>query len=71
MLGGMQDWELRVPRLIDHAEREHGRRELVTPGRTATSLAPTGPGSPATRASWPRRSSGSASSAATASPPWR
>jgi fatty-acyl-CoA synthase len=30
MLGGMQDFELRVPRLIDHAEREHGRRELVT-----------------------------------------
>ena len=25
MLGGMQDFELRVPRLIDHAEREHGR----------------------------------------------
>jgi fatty-acyl-CoA synthase len=30
MLGGMQDFELRVPRLIDHAAREHGRRELVT-----------------------------------------
>jgi fatty-acyl-CoA synthase len=30
MLGGMQDWELRVPRLIDHAAREHGTRELVT-----------------------------------------
>ena len=30
MLGGMQDFELRVPRLIDHAEREHGRREIVT-----------------------------------------
>jgi fatty-acyl-CoA synthase len=30
MLGGMQDWELRIPRLIDHAEREHGRREIVT-----------------------------------------
>ena len=28
--GGMQDWELRVPRLIDHAAREHGRREIVT-----------------------------------------
>jgi fatty-acyl-CoA synthase len=26
----MQDFELRVPRLIDHAEREHGRREIVT-----------------------------------------
>src|SRR4051812_35593550 len=30
MFGGMQDFELRVPRLLDHAEREHGRRELVT-----------------------------------------
>ncbi|MGZ8313034.1 MAG: long-chain fatty acid--CoA ligase [Allosphingosinicella sp.] len=30
MLGGMQDFELRVPRLIDHAEREHGNREIVT-----------------------------------------
>ncbi len=30
MLGGMQDFELRVPRLIDHAGREHGLREIVT-----------------------------------------
>jgi fatty-acyl-CoA synthase len=30
MLGGMQDFELRVPRLLDHAEREHGSREIVT-----------------------------------------
>jgi fatty-acyl-CoA synthase len=30
MLGGMQDYELRVPRLIDHAEREHGSREIVS-----------------------------------------
>jgi len=30
MLGGMQDFELRIPRLIDHAEREHGRREIVS-----------------------------------------
>ena len=30
MFGGMQDFELRVPRLLDHAEREHGSRELVT-----------------------------------------
>ena len=30
MLGGMQDFELRVPRLLDHAEREHGTREVVT-----------------------------------------
>ncbi len=30
MLGGMQDFELRVPRLLDHAEREHGGREIVS-----------------------------------------
>src|ERR1700712_2384352 len=30
MFGGMQDFELRVPRLLDHAEREHGGREIVT-----------------------------------------
>lgn len=30
MLGGMQDFELRVPRLLDHAAREHGHREIVT-----------------------------------------
>ena len=30
MLGQMQDFELRVTRLLDHAEREHGPREVVT-----------------------------------------
>ena len=30
MLGEMQDYELRVPQLIDHAAREHGTREIVT-----------------------------------------
>ena len=30
MLGGMQDWSLRVTRLIDHAAYEHGGREIVT-----------------------------------------
>ncbi|MBO9712110.1 long-chain fatty acid--CoA ligase [Sphingomonas sp.] len=30
MLGGMQDFELRVMRLLDHAEREHWAREHVT-----------------------------------------
>ena len=30
MLGGMQDFELRVPRLLDHAARENGKREIVT-----------------------------------------
>ncbi|MCA1653211.1 MAG: long-chain fatty acid--CoA ligase [Sphingomicrobium sp.] len=29
-LGAMQDWPLRVMRLVDHAEREHGNREIVT-----------------------------------------
>ena len=29
-LGAMQDWPLRVMRLVDHAEREHGAREVVT-----------------------------------------
>ncbi len=30
MLGGMQDFELRVSTLLDHAAREHGSREIVT-----------------------------------------
>jgi fatty-acyl-CoA synthase len=30
MLGQMQDWPLRITRLIDHAAREHGSRELVS-----------------------------------------
>ncbi len=30
MIGTMQDMELRVPRLIDHAAREHGGREIVS-----------------------------------------
>ena len=30
MLGAMQDWPLRVMRLIDHAAREHGGREIVS-----------------------------------------
>ena len=30
MIGTMQDMELRVPRLIDHAAREHGAREIVS-----------------------------------------
>ena len=29
MLGGMQDWPLRIIRILDHAAREHGTRELV------------------------------------------
>jgi fatty-acyl-CoA synthase len=30
ILGAMQDWELRVSLLIDHAAREHADREIVT-----------------------------------------
>ena len=30
MLGGMQDWPLRIMRLLDHAEREYGEREIVS-----------------------------------------
>ena len=30
MLGGMQDWEMRLSHLLDHAAREHGGREIVT-----------------------------------------
>jgi acyl-CoA synthetase (AMP-forming)/AMP-acid ligase II len=30
MIGAMQDWPLRVMRLLDHAEREHGSREIVS-----------------------------------------
>ncbi len=30
MPGDMQDWDLRVSGLIDHAAREHGNREIVT-----------------------------------------
>ncbi len=30
MLGAMQDFELRVPRVVEHAEREHGGREIVS-----------------------------------------
>ncbi len=30
MLGAMQDWDLRVTSLIDHAASQHGTREIVT-----------------------------------------
>ena len=29
MLGAMQDFPLRIMRILDHAEREHGAREIV------------------------------------------
>ena len=30
MIGGMQDWSLRLTHLFDHAAREHGPREIVS-----------------------------------------
>ncbi|WP_255554429.1 long-chain fatty acid--CoA ligase [Sphingomicrobium clamense] len=30
LFGGMQDWPMNVMRLVDHAEREHGSREIVS-----------------------------------------
>ena len=30
MLGAMQDWELRVTMLLDHADQQHGTREILT-----------------------------------------
>ncbi|MDL2352143.1 MAG: long-chain fatty acid--CoA ligase [Pseudomonadota bacterium] len=30
MLGAMQNWDLRVTHIIDHAAREHGTREILT-----------------------------------------
>ncbi len=29
-LGAMQDFPLRIMRILDHAEREHGTREIVS-----------------------------------------
>ena len=29
-LGAMQDWPLRIMRLLDYAQREHGEREIVS-----------------------------------------
>ena len=60
-LGAMQDWPLRIMRLMDHAEREHGnarnrrraRRRNDHPHRLER-------GSRMTRGAWPRRWSGSA-----------
>lgn len=30
MLGAMQDFDLRLTHLLDHAEREHGQTEIVS-----------------------------------------
>ncbi|MBB5714727.1 hypothetical protein FHS94_001563 [Sphingomonas aerophila] len=44
MLGGMQDVELRVPRLIDHAAREHATREIVSRWADGSETRSTWPG---------------------------
>jgi fatty-acyl-CoA synthase len=67
MLGAMQHWPLRVMRLIDHAEREHGGREIVSHYADGSTVAPTMPASRAMRAASPPRWSGSASARAIAS----
>ncbi|HEV2746318.1 MAG TPA: long-chain fatty acid--CoA ligase [Allosphingosinicella sp.] len=38
MIGGMQDWPLRIMRLLDHAEREHGTREIVSRYASGTTV---------------------------------
>ena len=70
-LGAMQDWPLRVMRLVDHAEREHGDREIVAARADGTITRTNWRASPTTPGAWPRRWSGSASSQATGSRPWR
>jgi acyl-CoA synthetase (AMP-forming)/AMP-acid ligase II len=37
-LGAMQDWPLRIMRLMDHAEREHGDREIVAARADGTTV---------------------------------
>lgn len=37
-LGSMQDWPLRITRLIDHAEREHSNREIVAARANGTTV---------------------------------
>ena len=38
MLGSMQDFPLRIMRLMDHAEREHGNREIVATRADGTTI---------------------------------
>jgi fatty-acyl-CoA synthase len=37
-LGAMQEWPLRIMRLMDHAEREHGTREIVAARADETTI---------------------------------
>jgi hypothetical protein len=71
LLGAMQDFPLRVMRLVDHAEREHGDREIVSAWADGTITRTNWRSSPMTRGAWRRRSKRSASSPATASRRWR
>ena len=61
VLGAMQDFPLRITRLIDHAEREHGSREIVAARADGTTHPHQLEASSRTmRGAWRRRSSGSA-----------
>ena len=37
-LGAMQDFPLRIMRLMDHAEREHGNRQIVAARADGTTI---------------------------------
>lgn len=37
-LGAMQDWPLRIMRLMDHAESEHGNREIIAARADGTTV---------------------------------
>ncbi len=41
-LGAMQDFPLRIMRILDHAEREHGGREIVAARADGTPTTPAG-----------------------------
>ena len=55
-LGAMQDWPLRVTRLIDHAEREHATREIVSARADGSTIRTDWKHLAMIRGAWPRRS---------------
>ena len=59
MLGGMQDWPLRIMRISTMRRESTETRELVSLYADGNIVRTTGPGSPATPRGWRRRSSGS------------
>ncbi len=71
MLGGMQDFELRVSTLLDHAAREHPTREIVTHWADGSQTRPTGRASRAIRGGWRGLWNGWACARATGSRRWR